>query len=68
MANAAFIAKVALAGVWGERLTVVDGPEWVLIEVFIKASNYSHLNRESEPVLTIAPLISFFVSAFKIIA
>lgn len=47
MANAAFIAKVALAGVWGERLTVVDGPEWVLREVFIKAASYSHVNTES---------------------
>ncbi len=48
MANAAFIVKAALADVWVERVTVVEGPEWVLIEVFIKAPSYSHMNRENQ--------------------
>lgn len=26
-------------------MTVVEGPEWVLIEMFIKALSYSHMNR-----------------------
>lgn len=49
MANAAFIVKAALAAVWVERVTVVEGPEWVLIEVFIKAQSYSHTDREAGP-------------------
>lgn len=46
--NATSIVKVALEDVWGERVTVVEGPEWALIEVFFKAASYSHVNRESQ--------------------
>lgn len=53
MANVAFIAKVALVDVCGERVTVVEGPEWVLIEVFIEALSYSHMNRENQALASV---------------
>lgn len=38
MSNAAFIAKGALADIWGEKVTAVEDSWWVLIEVFIDAA------------------------------
>lgn len=73
MANAAFIVKAALADVWVERVTIVEGPEWVVIEVFFKALSYSHMNRKNQAparvllTFTISVLISFFMSVFMII-